>query len=725
MSKVENVEIIVIPKALSPSKPIERSSRSTNDVTEFNKQPKKKIDTQEPLFLQTSSLSTRYECYYKDVQEAFRKKSTELRWCLDNHSFQKTHQLVCAAQEQAEQQPSRREQRRQSQHLEQPLPPPPSRRSSRRSNVPAGTHSTRPSSSSSVNRTAANRTAAMLAEPPSGTETRVAREKRKREDVARWEVGRERYYYSKVEDVHVISRQQGANNDSDSMFEAGSRVDNDDDGSGIDSGYSTTSNCENTGRTTTNNLTMATTTPVARIVHQGHKKKKQKKNCRARASGDDCSLGFRTKKGPDDGIEFREVQRIHVHDPNAGEKVTDARRSGTPVVLVGQKGWPQFASRWKKKEEATSSKNELSLLDLTQPYELDIERMIQDIGNESVPILEKNYDERKPIRRNARAASFLRQCWPQNGGSSTSRPTSTTTKEEGLLYLHQWQFPNSKTAVKKLCGKGSCATLPNGIFQEDLLRYWLDEQHNPLQYIFMGDSGTFSKLHKDNGGLEITIAPIVGKKECILVHRADGADCLYHLKSNLEEIDLDKFPMTAFARIWKTIVQPGEILLMPSDTYHKCRNVTPCLSYHRFHLDAINLQPFLLSMLEGDAPEIDHDVAIWNITSELMGRVDRYVLGCRRRRSTLRPKPVSCSTIINNTVRTLKTLRPICREIANSFDLYQRQTSIRPKNPLFVRKSQRSALDYWNKIVKDIDKTLHDFNHRDEFDHRYPANETP
>jgi hypothetical protein len=113
-----------------------------------------------------------------------------------------------------------------------------------------------------------------------------------------------------------------------------------------------------------------------------------------------------------------------------------------------------------------------------------------------------------------------------------------------------------------------------------LLQYWLDKKDNPFQYIFMGDEGTFSKLHKDTGGLEITIAPIVGQKECVLVHRLDGADCLYNLKSKLDNIDLDKFPMTSFARVWRTVVQPGEMLLMPSGTYHQCRNVTPCLSYH-------------------------------------------------------------------------------------------------------------------------------------------------
>ena len=60
--------------------------------------------------------------------------------------------------------------------------------------------------------------------------------------------------------------------------------------------------------------------------------------------------------------------------------------------------------------------------------------------------------------------------------------------------------------------------------------------------------------------------------------------------------------MLAFARVWQHTLRPGEILLMPWGTFHAVRNLTATLSYHRFHLDRINLPAFYRSMVDCDAP---------------------------------------------------------------------------------------------------------------------------
>ena len=514
-------------------------------------------------------------------------------------------------------------------------------------------------------------------------------------------------------------------------------------------------------------------------------------------------------------VKFKEIERIDVNDPNAKDIITEARLNGVPVVLIGHVGWPNFMKRWLVKKEKTATKavctgdndeqnvhenqqndhpiscvvktqndtaqqnvsNEeendepLNLAHTHYSWELDIQKMIDDIGNEDVPIVRRNYKESNPIHGNILASKFLTSCWLDKQEKTTKAtkkdtydPTgskeskSTSTVNSPKLYLHQWQFPLSDTAGRKLCHQ--CDPLPNDIFGEDLLRYWIDlpqcESDNPLQYIFMGKEGTMSKLHKDNGGLAITIAPIVGEKECVLVHRADGNNCLYHLSASIEKedsIDLHKYPLVAHARIWKTIVKPGEILLMPQGTYHQCRNTTPCLSYSRFYLDTTNLLPFLQSMIDGDAPELEHDDLLWNASSELIKKVDQIVDETQIRVKSGKKNIPRLTHDIVRTVNTLRSMRNIIREISRRLSIRnivkgnrkekndgkQRKyitngnnSSVSDKSMVnnglgetIVSKDKRSinigndatfenrtsSID-WDLLVDDIDLCLHDFRFR-------------
>jgi hypothetical protein len=79
--------------------------------------------------------------------------------------------------------------------------------------------------------------------------------------------------------------------------------------------------------------------------------------------------------------------------------------------------------------------------------------------------------------------------------------------------------------------------------------------------------------------MDILIAPITGEKEVTLVHR-DDLQKLYDLKVgnghavvhlpllyvsrvqvDLNSPDLDTYPLLAFARIWRHVLKPGEILV--------------------------------------------------------------------------------------------------------------------------------------------------------------------
>lgn len=411
-------------------------------------------------------------------------------------------------------------------------------------------------------------------------------------------------------------------------------------------------------------------------------------------------------------LNFREIERIHVEDPDARQRVTDARLNGTPVVLVGHCGWANFAKEWLvpankdiaiAEQTTEHSMGDSEWLDLAKDHHLDVDKMAADIGNDVVPVISNNYNEHNPLQAKMKVSAFLKTCWPDAEGKCN-------TSER--LYLHQWQFPLAATAGKQLCHKNR--ELPNQILGDDLLKYWLDlpqcRMDSALQYLFMGREGTMSKLHCDKGGLAISIAPIVGVKECVLVHRSDGATCFYHLDASLDSINLRKYPLMAHARIWKTSIAPGEILLMPQGTYHQCRNLTPCLSYSRFHLDTVNLLPFLQSMIDGDAKEIEHGEVIWNACIGVMKVVDEFVDQCRRFVEANPPTP--CPDLTEEValeVDTLRSLRNICQE------------TVRRLQGLKAKDRQQSdnlndigTCSDWLKMLSDIDDSLHHFRYREE-----------
>jgi len=421
-------------------------------------------------------------------------------------------------------------------------------------------------------------------------------------------------------------------------------------------------------------------------------------------------------------LKYQEVERIDVNNSDSRQRITEARLNGTPVVLVGHVGWANFADKWlipinsaEKIDQTRGSNRESKWLDLSLNHKLDIKRMTADIGDEVVPMLQRDYDERNPLQAAMKASVFLKTFWPDDNGKCFSTDS---------LYLHQWQFPLSKSAGKKLCHKNN--PLPNNILGTDLLKYWLDlsqcKYDSPLQYIFMGRADTMSKLHCDNGGLEISIAPIIGQKECILVHRLDGDSCLYDLDASLDNVDLQMYPLMEKARIWKTCVKPGEILLMPQGTYHQCRNVTPCLSYSRFHLDTINLLPFLQSMIDEDADEIDHGEVIWNSSTELIDALDKFVDNCKSFRKSTPPKPMpTLSNEVIENINTLRSLRNICQEIARRLGTHKKGRKRRRQrdaagdsyvNSEVGMGSKCYALENWVRIMEEIDDSLHHFRHR-------------
>ena len=47
-------------------------------------------------------------------------------------------------------------------------------------------------------------------------------------------------------------------------------------------------------------------------------------------------------------------------------------------------------------------------------------------------------------------------------------------------------------------------------------------------------------------------------------------------------------------------LKPGDIAILPAGTLHAVRNITTCLSYHRMHMDRINIHRLYGSFVRGD-----------------------------------------------------------------------------------------------------------------------------
>jgi hypothetical protein len=168
-----------------------------------------------------------------------------------------------------------------------------------------------------------------------------------------------------------------------------------------------------------------------------------------------------------------------------------------------------------------------------------------------------------------------------------------------------------------------------------------------------------------------------------------------------------------FGRVFTTIVELFTNIHTAHTSFFRLR------WYKRFHLDMINIRAFLESMLAGDAPEVVHDDVIWNATTEMMDRVDKYVTlvrgGGDMATNNNSQVPNYDDNDIQKTIHTLQHLRLVCQEVAIQLERNKRNPKTK-KNNKFLEKANDGEAHYWPRMVQDVDNTIHDFTHRHEKD---------
>jgi hypothetical protein len=100
-----------------------------------------------------------------------------------------------------------------------------------------------------------------------------------------------------------------------------------------------------------------------------------------------------------------------------------------------------------------------------------------------------------------------------------------------------------------------------------------------------GRGGSFPVLHYDGAGTHAFLMQVYGQKEFI-VYSPEQEEFLYPSKeklnlsmvNDLDHPDLERFPLFANAQASKFVLEPGELLFIPSHWWHTAKMLSPSIS---------------------------------------------------------------------------------------------------------------------------------------------------
>jgi histone arginine demethylase JMJD6 len=100
-----------------------------------------------------------------------------------------------------------------------------------------------------------------------------------------------------------------------------------------------------------------------------------------------------------------------------------------------------------------------------------------------------------------------------------------------------------------------------------------------------GKGGAFPVLHYDGAGTHAFLMQIYGRKE-FFIYPPEQEAYLYPSReklnlstiNDLDHPDLERFPLFAKAKASRFVLEPGELLFIPSHWWHTTKMLTPCIS---------------------------------------------------------------------------------------------------------------------------------------------------
>lgn len=120
--------------------------------------------------------------------------------------------------------------------------------------------------------------------------------------------------------------------------------------------------------------------------------------------------------------------------------------------------------------------------------------------------------------------------------------------------------------------------------------------------LLIGPERSVSRLHYDFLQSHAYLAQIVGSKLCILFSPADSA-FLYNGEPDPEHPDLEKYPLFTNATAFFGVLNPGELLLIPSGWWHHVRNLEPSITVNYNFFNRVNFGKYFMDLFRA-LPEI-------------------------------------------------------------------------------------------------------------------------
>ena len=299
-----------------------------------------------------------------------------------------------------------------------------------------------------------------------------------------------------------------------------------------------------------------------------------------------------TGYAPETG-KTRPVPIVDARSPDACERYRQAILAGEPIVLTGPKTHclTEFSSPWFKNGV------------------FDVQQFCNSVGTAVGPLARDGYTgSQLESGESMMISEYMTKYWP------------FSRKKENYPYLAQWQFGaeiiDNDNPEEDFQDQGlkslhwRLSTVPVDVVGTD---FFSINGVNPYQYLFIGGSGTSSKIHNDLGGMTIFLIGMVGEKSVTLIHR-DDEHMLYGMEARknglMEEADFSKKPLSYLSRTWHHIVLPGDVLVMPPRTIHAVENLTACISYSRCHIGPYEMGEWLRSRIVFDTPSMNHEVVV-------------------------------------------------------------------------------------------------------------------